>query len=304
MSLQRRTLIFALLCAGSLAVCWKSYATIWKLSWESDLYSHIAFIPIACALLIWMRRSQIFAEPRASAKTGALLGAIGTATCWLSQSHLLLRDGDALAVLGVVLVWIAIFIGVYGQFAARSARFALLFLFLAVPLPTIVSDKVIAWLQNGSAALSVWVFQVLRVPVYRDGVLLTIPGLTVEVARQCSGIRSSIALLLTFLVAGHLSLHSNWRKSLLLLAVVPVVLIKNSLRIVTVTMLAAYVNPAFLTGKLHERGGVVFYLLGIALLGGVLKLLRRAEQKGRPPYVAAPAADPAALSVATIAGRG
>src|SRR5207248_9751949 len=123
-------------------------------------------------------------------------------------------------------------------------------------------------------------------------------------ARQCSGIRSSIALLLTFLVAGHLALDSSWRKLVLLLAVLPVVLLKNGLRIVTVTMLAVYVDPAFLSGTLHERGGVLCYVLGVALLAGFLKILRRSEQESRAPHFASPAADTAPLSAATIAGRG
>jgi exosortase/archaeosortase family protein len=100
-----------------------------------------------------------------------------------------------------------------------------------------------------------------------------------EVAKECSGIRSSIALLVTVLVAAELGLRSSWRKVLLVLAIIPVLVLKNGMRIVSIYLLAAYLNPAFLHGWLHTSGGIVFYLLGLASLIPVGALLRRGERK-------------------------
>jgi exosortase/archaeosortase family protein len=97
---------------------------------------------------------------------------------------------------------------------------------------------------------------------------------------QSSGYpRSSLALLLTTLLAGHRLLTSPWKKALLVLAAVPVAVIKNAVRIVTLTLLAAHVDPGFLTGQLHHEGRIVFYLLALAILAPVLTILRRSELK-------------------------
>jgi len=55
-------------------------------------------------------------------------------------------------------------------------------------------------------------------------------------------------------------------------------LIKNGVRIATLTLLANYVNRDFLYGKLHHQGGVFFFVIGLALLLPVYWLLRRGEK--------------------------
>jgi exosortase/archaeosortase family protein len=59
-------------------------------------------------------------------------------------------------------------------------------------------------------------------------------------------------------------------------------MIKNGIRIATLTLLAVYVDPSFLTGKLHHDGGVVFFLLGLLFLLPVLLLLQRSEGEESP----------------------
>ena len=53
--------------------------------------------------------------------------------------------------------------------------------------------------------------------------------------------------------------------------------VKNGLRIVTLSILANYVDPGFLYGRLHREGGIVFFLLALGLLLPVYKLLKRGE---------------------------
>jgi exosortase len=117
------------------------------------------------------------------------------------------------------------------------------------------------------------------VPVFRDGFLFTLPGLTVEVAEQCSGIRSGISLFLVGILAGHIFLKSGWRKLALAAAVVPITIAKNGLRIVTISLLGAYVDRQVLSGPLHQAGGIPFFGVALVLLAVVLWALRRGERK-------------------------
>jgi exosortase len=120
-----------------------------------------------------------------------------------------------------------------------------------------------------------------RVPYLRRGLVFDLPGVSIQVAEECSGIRSTLALFITTALAGALFLKSNWRRLLLLIVVVPIAIVKNGLRIATLSTLAIYVNPAFLTGNLHHHGGVLFFLLALVPMALLLIFLERRE-RARP----------------------
>ena len=190
----------------------------------------------------------------------------------------------------LVLLWIAGFALAFGHEALKMARFPLLFLFLFVPLPDVILGRVVYVLQKGSAELSAFFFQFTSVPVLREGFVFHLPRFTIEVARECSGIRSSIALLVLALLVGHFFLRTFWKQVVFLLAGFAVMIIKNGIRIVTLTLLANYVDPGFLHGDLHREGGVVFFMIGLVLLVPIFWLLQRGEsQDEQPPVVKLPA---------------
>jgi exosortase/archaeosortase family protein len=97
------------------------------------------------------------------------------------------------------------------------------------------------------------------------------------VARECSGIRSSIALLVLAILVGHFFLGTWWKQVVFVLAGIAVMIVKNGIRIVTLTVLATYVDPGFLYGNLHREGGVVFFLIGLLLMAPVFWILQAGE---------------------------
>src|ERR1017187_1356892 len=107
--------------------------------------------------------------------------------------------------------------------------------------------------------------------------MLSIPNLDIEVARECSSIRSSLMLAVTTLVLAHLFLRSWCRKVLLVAAAIPLSVAKNGLRIFTITELGTRVDPGFLDGKLHHHGGILFYGLAVVAVAALLWVLRRTE---------------------------
>ncbi|HEV3482504.1 MAG TPA: exosortase/archaeosortase family protein, partial [Candidatus Acidoferrales bacterium] len=150
-----------------------------------------------------------------------------------------------------------------------------------VPWPSAVLDRVIYWLQEGSTDVTYAIFKAVGVPVFRQGFVLTVPGVAIEVASECSGIRSSMALLITCLLAAHFYLRTRWKILLFVLLVIPLSIIKNGIRIATLTLLSLYVDPSFLTGSLHREGGFVFFLLALAIMFPALRLLERSEKKAQ-----------------------
>jgi exosortase len=172
-------------------------------------------------------------------------------------------------------VWsIASFVLCFGTRAFQRYLFPLCFLFWLVPIPAEVLDRIVVLLQQGSAFASYWLFASAGVPVLRDGVVLSIPGLSIEVAKECSSIRSTLMLLVTTMVLAHLFLGSIWRKIILVLAMIPLSVAKNAVRIVTLSMLGTHINPSFLNGPLHHQGGIVFFLIALAVVILLIKVLR------------------------------
>ena len=106
--------------------------------------------------------------------------------------------------------------------------------------------------------------------------------MNIEVARECSSIRSSVMLLVASMVLAQVSLRSPWSKAAVIAVTVPLSIAKNALRIVTLSMLGTRVDPGYLTGRLHYRGGIVFFMISLAVLVLLLWILRRIEEP-RPP---------------------
>src|SRR5437879_12527353 len=148
-----------------------------------------------------------------------------------------------------------------------------------VPLPDRALRAVIAFLQGGSALSSEAILRWLGVPVVRSGIMLSIPGLDLEVGPQCSGIRSSSILLIIIIAGSYFFLRSKWHRLVLVTAVIPVVIIKNAVRIVSLALLSAYVDPSFLSGPLHRSGGILFFVMGLLILMPILVIFVRAERR-------------------------
>jgi len=182
-----------------------------------------------------------------------------------------------LEMLGLILWWIGAVIVCFGVARFRSLLFPLCFLLLLVPVPTNVLDWVAEWLQQESAIATTVLFKAAGVPITRDDVMLSIPGLDIEVARECSSIRSSTMLIVATLVLVHLFLQTWWRRSLLILFAIPLSVAKNAVRIFTIAELGTRVDPGFLTGKLHHDGGIVFLMIALGVDIGVLWMLRLGE---------------------------
>lgn len=132
------------------------------------------------------------------------------------------------------------FLTCFGVRPFRTARFTLLLLLLAVPLPAFMIEKLIVALQEGSAVSAGLFFRLLGVPVLQEGFTFSLPGFTIQVAQECSGIRSSLALLITGLLASHLFLRSWWTKFALCLATIPLAVIKNGFRIAALSWLGLH----------------------------------------------------------------
>lgn len=277
--LTQRNILFIALIAFSLLVFWQPFGTLFKLAWQQDEYTHILLVLPVSLTLIFLESKDAPVRARYAPGSGFALLLLATISYWAAKAHggLLPNAGLSLAILVLVLYWMAFVIGCYGFQVFRSLLFPFLFLFLLTPIPGPVLDKVISFLQTASTDATFALFKLSGVPVLKTGFLLSMPTLQIEVAKECSGIRSSMMLLITGLLLAHLFLRSFWSKLVFVLCIVPLAVAKNAVRIFTLSMLGMHVSIGFLEGRLHHNGGVVFFLLALVALLALLWILQKAE---------------------------
>ena len=270
----------ALLWAITLLAGWRPLADTLALSLRNDEYTYILLIlPVSAALIFleWRSLRTMFVP---GVRTGSVLvaSALLIACSTFIWSASLPSDVRlSIRMIALVVSWIGAFVLCFGSRASRRVLFPLCFLFGLVPFPLLVLNQIIALLQIGSAWSAYLLFAVFGVPVTQDGVLLTIPTLTVQVAQECSSIRSSSMLLVTTMVLAQLLLVTPWRKALVIGLAVPLSIAKNGLRIFTIAMLGTRVDRGYLTGRFHHQGGIVFFAIALVVVFALLWILRRGE---------------------------
>jgi exosortase len=273
---------FLFLCAAVLPIAWHPIATTFSLAWNNDEYTHILLIiPIAATLILldWRRVERLSAP---SPGWGAVLlfaSLLGLGFANWGRAELRPDEQLAISMAGLVVWWIGSFVLCFGADASQVVLFPLGFLFWLAPFPQAMLDRIVSLLQQGSTVAADLLFMIAGVPVIHDGVRLLIPGLTLEVAKECSSIRSSLMLMVTTMVLAQLFLRSPWRKILMVALVVPLAVAKNGLRIFTIAMLGTKVDPGFLTGRLHHDGGIVFFLISLGVIFLLLWVFRRRDVK-------------------------
>jgi exosortase len=280
MTNRSRHALFAIFTVALLSVQVSAVRSVIELSRHDGTASHLMFVPFMTLALLYARRDSLFGEavPTVSAAAWRLVGLV--ALSWVAAA-LASAAGPVYSltlVIGAMLAaWVGGFAACYGTPAFRSALFPLLFLGFAVPIPPTFVDAFVLLLKNGSAHVVAALFSLTGTPFHQDGYAFALPAFRIEIADQCSGIRSSLALVMTSVLASQLFLTTTWKRVLVVMIAVPFAVFKNGCRIVALYLLAAHVDPGFMTGALHHEGGIVFFTIGLAVLAPFFLALQRTE---------------------------
>jgi exosortase len=274
----RQVSIFIVVWISTVVLFWTPLSALVNLSFRDDRYVQIVVSPLLCLFLIFWERTRIFAPARYSASLGIplLLSALLMGLL-LQRRSTGETSGLAPMAAAIVMVWITAFILSFGVESFKAALFPLCCLFLTVPPPAALVDRITANLQNYSAVISHAMFQLAGVPVFVRGTIFSLPGLDIEIAPECSGIRSTLVFTLVALLVARISLRCGWRQLALVVMTAAIAIFKNAARITVIASLGAYVNRAFLHGSLHRHSGEVFAFLGVAMFVPLLSALQKSE---------------------------
>jgi len=276
-----QSLAFVLVVLVSLFPFWQPLNMLVRLSLQNERYTHILLVPFISLCVFCLECKETLPNARYAPKLGIPLLALGMILFWILNAHPSPTETGSLFLLmpSIILVWVAAFLLCYGPQVLRAAAFPVCFLLLMAPIPVGLLNQVTLGLQKSSAEVTYLLFKVSGMPVFRQGFRFSLPGVEIEIAEQCSGIRSGLAILITSILAGHAFLKPWWSKGMLVLFAIPLAIFKNAVRIVTISTLGVYVNRAFLYGNLHRRGGLVFALLAVLMLVPAIVVLQKAERR-------------------------
>src|SRR5271170_3439546 len=186
---------FALTCVLPFVLAWDLTRALVALVFANGTFSQIPLIPLVSLFLIYGNRKEIFPDVRFGWIPGAAMitpGMLFLVAARLEVGQLSTTNQASLFVFGIVLIWVGAFALFFGTRAFRAACFPLLFLLFAVPIPEPILSKIIAFLQKESADAAEVFFSLARVPYLRRGLVFDLPGVSIRVAEECSGIRSSL----------------------------------------------------------------------------------------------------------------
>ncbi len=256
-------------------------STLIAYAWHSDLHSHIVLVPLISAYLLYLQREGAIAYRSsimgaiASGVTG--LAAWGSAIKW--RSNLSMNDHLALTTLAFLILIGAGGFLFFGSKWMRARAFPIAFLLFMVPLPAAVVDWLEKASMHASADTAAALLNLAGTAMVRHGTVFELPGIVIQVAQECSGIRSSWVLFISSLLASHLFLRTRWRSLMLVAFVIPLGILRNGFRILVIGLLCVHIGPEMIDSPIHHRGGPLFFALSLVPLFLLLQGLRSQERR-------------------------
>jgi len=248
-----------------LLILWLYSSILFHLAkqWSNDAnFTHGFFVPAFSFFVLWQDRQRLARAPRNPSSWGLLITAF--ALCVLVVGVLgaelfLSRISLLLLIAGLLILF-------RGWSLFRAVLFPWAFLFLMIPLPAIVFSQITFPLQILASKLAALLLPLLGVPVLREGTIINLPAMPLEIAEACSGIRSLLSLATLAIIYGYLAESRIWVRVALALAAIPIAVAANSLRIVGTGLLVQYWDPEKAQGFFHIFSGWLVFLVSLAML--------------------------------------
>jgi exosortase C (VPDSG-CTERM-specific) len=247
---------------------------------QNDLNSYIVLIPFVVLYFVYLERRHYSSVLRTSLgwTVGSAIAGVSAIvfSTWLSPA---LSGNDRLSVLTFAFVcgvWAGGFL-LMGRRWMASAAFPMLFLIFLIPLPDRIVGLMETGLQLASAEAANLFFAASGTAAMQTGTVFQLPGITLQVAQECSGMKSSWVLFITSIIAAKLFLSRPWTRAVLVLAVIPMGRLRNVFRIIVIGLLCVHISPDMIHSWIHHRGGPVFFALSLIPLMLLLWWLRKRQ---------------------------
>ncbi len=236
--------------------------------WNDPDYSHGFLVPILTAYFVWEKRQNLvraIPHPHWGGLCILLLGLMVFFLGHLGAELFLMRSSMIIVIVGLVVY-------ILGWLYLRLLAFPIAFLLFMIPLPAIFLNLITFPLQLLAARMSTFSLQLVNMPVYREGNIIFLPHITLEIIEACSGLRSLMSLMALSVVFACITQRQTWKRLVLVASSIPIALVANAFRIWGTGILAHFFGPEVADGFYHAFAGwsVFVVAFGLLLIQGVV----------------------------------
>jgi len=235
------------------------------------------YVPLFSLYVLWTERRKVLDSLGAPSWAGLLFAVPFLAVGFLGVRGVQLRF-EIVAFVGLL---IAVPWAFFGAATARAVLFPALFLLFCIPLATFL-DVVTVHLRLLASSTAFAVARGLGADIVRHGTMVGAAdgSFAIDVADPCSGLRSLFALMA--LTAGYAYFtQPTWlRRGVLFAASVPIAILGNVSRILTIVLVANFASGDFATGFYHDYSGFVVFAVAILLMVAAGELVTRLFEGG------------------------
>ena len=228
----------------------------------SEDYSHGMFVPLISLFLIWQARHRIAVAVIENSWWGLAVIAAGLLLYVIGEFATLY----VLQHLSLWMVIVGLVIALIGVCGARAIAFPLSYLLTSIPLPVFLYASLSSQLQLWSSALGVGCLQLVGVTAFRDGNVIDLGPVQLQVVEACSGIRYLLPLTSLALLCAYLFKDRMWKRIVLVLSSIPISVLVNGFRIGMIGVLVEWYGQGAAEGFYHLFEGWVLFMASLGLL--------------------------------------
>ena len=167
---------------------------------------------------------------------------------------------------------------VYGRrWFSKCVAFPVAFLIFMVPVPSAVLDWAMSFFQQASAVTAYGFLTAAGMPLFREDMVFHMPDFSLMVAKECSGIHSTLVFIIDAVLGSHLFLRSGWKRALLVMFAIPLAIVRNAFRIFVIAEMCVHISHDMINSFIHRRGGPIFYALSFIPYFILILVLRKWE---------------------------
>ena len=230
--------------------------------WQDPNFSHGFFVPLFSAYILWRLRPRLGALPVRPTCNGILVIALGLAILIIGS----LGAELFLSRISLLIVFAGLVLALAGRDPMRAILFPWAFLFLMIPIPAILFNQITFPLQLLASKIAATLLPFANVPVLREGNIIRLPAMSLEVAEACSGIRSLMSLVTLAIIYGYFAERNPWARVALAITAIPIAVMANSLRIVGTGLVVQYGDAEKAAGFFHTFSGWLIFAVSLSLL--------------------------------------
>ena len=225
-------------------------------------FQHGIFVPIFALFVLWQDRKKLSAIPWDPSWLGLPLVLVSLLTLMLGvfgAENFLSRGSLLILLAGLIILF-------QGWAFFRAVLFPWAFLILMIPVPNLILQQLTFPLQLYAAKLATGLLELVGVPVLRQGNVIILASMPLDVAEACSGIRSLLTLVTLAIIYGYLMETRMWVRVVLAVSALPIAVAANSFRIFGTGLLVQYWDPDKAEGFFHTFSGWLIFVVALILL--------------------------------------